>query len=216
MKSPESKARRRAVLAVAAAVGVALVAGFQAAPAEAVERTLKLDGAQTRVAFDLPATGHDVHGLISLKEGEIRFDDEAGTASGEIVLDAGTAASGNASRDETLRDEVFEAAKFPEIRFVAERVEGRLAAEGASEIRLVGKVRLHGADHPLTMTAKVVAHGAHVAAETAFPVPFLDWGLKDPSILFLRVEPVVTVKIHAEGEIASSAPTAAAVAGGGV
>ena len=212
MKSLDSKAFRRifVVLAVIAA------ATLWPALAGAAVRTLELDGAHTEVAFDLPATGHDVHGLISLKHGEIRFDDEAGTASGEIVLDAGTALSGNESRDETIRDDVFEAAKFPEIRFVAERVEGHVAVAGTSEIRLVGKVVLHGTDHPLTMKAKVVAHGTHVSAETEFPVPFLDWGLKDPSILFLRVEPVVTVRIHAEGVLATSTAPLAAAAGGGL
>jgi len=211
MKSLDSKAFRRMFVVLA---GVA-AASLWPPQAGAAERTLELDGAHSEVAFDLPATGHDVHGLISLKRGEIRFDDEAGTASGEIVLDAGTALSGNESRDETIRDDVFEAAKFPEIRFVAERVEGRVAAEGTSEIRLVGNVRLHGTDHPLTMKAKVVAHGSHVSAETEFPVPFLEWGLKDPSILFLRVEPVVTVRIHAEGVLAGSTVPLAAAAGGG-
>jgi polyisoprenoid-binding protein YceI len=212
MKNRDSKAFHRIGIVVSTAL--ALWPGL----AGAAERTLTFDGAHTEVAFDLPATGHDVHGLISFRQGEIRFDDETGRASGEIVLDAASAVSGNDSRDKTLREEVFEAAKFPEIRFIADRVEGRLAAEGTSEIRLAGRVRLHGVEHPLTMKAKVVAHGTHLSADTEFPVPFLDWGLEDPSILFLRVEPVVTVKIHAEGELAASpvaSPVASAAGGGG-
>jgi polyisoprenoid-binding protein YceI len=180
-----------------------------AAPAlvAATERSLVFDPKTTDVTFELSATGHDVHGVISLRRGEIRFDDSSGAAAGEIVLDAGSAASGNGSRDRTMRDEVLEAARFPEIRFVAERVEGAIAPAGASEIRLVGQVDLHGARHPLTMVAKVEMRGTTLLAETEFPVAFVDWGLKDPSLFVLRVDPVVKVHVSARGEL-SEAPAA--------
>jgi polyisoprenoid-binding protein YceI len=183
------------------------VALMLAAPvaAGAETRTLVFDPAATEVSFELPATGHDVHGAIALRRAEIRFDDRGGVASGEIVLDAASARSGNDSRDKTMREDVFEAVRFPEIRFVPERVEGALAGSGASEIRLIGKVFLHGAAHPLVMTAHVVADGARLSAESDFPIDFVDWGLKDPSFLFLRVEPVVKVKVVAKGELTPAA-----------
>jgi polyisoprenoid-binding protein YceI len=177
--------------------------------AGAETRTLVFDPAATDVSFELPATGHDVHGAIAVRRAEIRFDDRGGAASGEIILDAASAKSGNDTRDKTMREDVLEAMRFPEIRFVPERVEGALAGSGASEIRLIGKVFLHGAAHPLVMTAHVVAEGVRLSAESEFPVAFVDWGLKDPSFLFFRVEPVVKVRIVAKGEL-----TPVAAAGG--
>lgn len=191
------------------ALALALTLAF-AAPmfALASARTLVFDSRTSEVTFDLPATGHDVHGAITLRRGEIHFDDQTGTASGEIVLDAGSAVSGNGSRDKTMRDEVLEAMRFPEIRFVAERVEGAVASSGVSEIKLAGRIDLHGAQHPLVMTAKVTVDGARLSAETEFPVAFIDWGLKDPSVMFLRVEPVVMVHVIARGELAGAEPPA--------
>jgi len=101
-----------------------------AAPAAASERTLVLDPDRTEVSFDLPATGHDVHGLVSLDRGVLRFDAETGALDGEVVLDPAFARTGSSSRDKTLRDDVFEVARFPSIRFLPSSFDGTLAEEG--------------------------------------------------------------------------------------
>jgi polyisoprenoid-binding protein YceI len=188
-----------------------LLALSASAHAGAVERALVFDPQATEVTFDLPATGHDVHGAISLRRGEIRFDDRTGEASGEIVLDAGSADSGNSSRDKTLREDVFEVVRFPTIRFVAEHLLGNFAEQGVSQLRLVGRVEIHGAEHPLTMAARVTMEGTRLSAETEFPVAFVDWGMKDPSVLFLKVEPVVKVHVVARGELAEPATASGAL-----
>ncbi len=171
------------------------------APAAAEERVLVLDPAATEVAFDLPATGHDVHGLFTLREGEIRFDPATGAASGEIRVDLGAGVTGNASRDRTMREEVLETERFPVARFVARRLEGELHPQGASRIALEGILDLHGAEHEITLPAEVAIDGPRLVADLSFPVPFVEWGLADPSILFLRVAKIVSVQIHAAGEL---------------
>lgn len=179
-----------------------------AAPVAAAERRLVLDPARTEVAFDLEATGHDVHGLFALTRGEVSFDSETGAASGEIVLDAASGRTGNSSRDRTMREEVLEAASFPEIRFVPQRLVGRLAERGTSEVTLEGRVTLHGIEHPLALPAKVSVDGGHVTAEVSFPIPYLDWGLHDPSVLFLRVARVVGIAVRADGALEMPASAA--------
>jgi polyisoprenoid-binding protein YceI len=176
-----------------------------AAPLAAAEQELRLTSASTAVTFDVGATGHDVHGLVSLKSGEIRFDPATGAASGEIVLDPAAAVTGNASRDKTLRDDVFEVAKFPEIRFVPARIEGLLPAAGKGHITLHGTITLHGAEHPFALPADVTVAGDHVDADAKATIPYQEWGLHDPSVLFLRVADVVAVSIHASGELRPAA-----------
>jgi polyisoprenoid-binding protein YceI len=176
-----------------------------AAPLAAAERRLVLDPARTEVAFDLEATGHDVHGLFSLARGEVRFDPESGAASGEIVLDAASGETGNSSRDRTMAEEVLEAASFPEIRFVPQRLIGRVADQGTSEVTLEGRLTLHGSEHAMALPARVSVDGGHVTAETSFPIPYLDWGLHDPSVLFLRVARVVGVVVKADGRFETTA-----------
>ena len=75
---------RKALLSTLAASLLAL--GSYAAPASAVERTLTLDPARTEVTFVLGATGHDVHGVLHLKEGGLRFDPAAHTVSGLALI----------------------------------------------------------------------------------------------------------------------------------
>ncbi|MGE0640615.1 MAG: YceI family protein [Thermoanaerobaculia bacterium] len=190
---------------------LALLVGCGATVAGAESRQLTLDASSSSIRFELPATGHDVHGLFQLRSGVIAFDPVAGTASGEIVVDAGSGSSGNGSRDKTMREDVLEVPKFPEIRFVAERFQGELPESGDGNVELAGKIFVHGASHPLTLQAKVQTKGNQVVAETEFPIAFLDWGMKDPSFLFLRVDPVVHVKVSAHGELSSPAGAAGGV-----
>jgi polyisoprenoid-binding protein YceI len=178
-------------------------------PLAAVEQRLVLDPRQTEVSFDLDATGHDVHGLVALESGEVTFDLASGVATGAIVLDASQAFTGNASRDRTMRGEVLEVAKFPTIEFMPGKVTGELATEGSSKVTLHGVIRLHGEPHPLALPATVEVHGGHVKAEARFEIPYQDWGLHDPSVLFLRVARVVAVTVRAEGELTPAAPVVA-------
>jgi polyisoprenoid-binding protein YceI len=178
-------------------------------PLAAVEQRLVLDPRQTEVSFDLGATGHDVHGVVALESGEVTFDLESGSASGAIVLDAAHAVTGNGSRDRTMRGEVLEAEKFPTIEFMPARVTGSLPAEGSGTVTLHGVIRLHGDPHPLALPATVEVHGGHVKAEARCEIPYQDWGLHDPSVLFLKVARVVAVTVRAEGELAPASPVVA-------
>jgi polyisoprenoid-binding protein YceI len=172
-----------------------------AAPSAGEEMLLELDPARTGVAFDVEATGHDVHGVVRMESGRVRFDPATGAASGEIVISAGGAATGNGSRDKTLREEVLEVARFPTIRFVPDQFAGELPAQGSGEVVLRGTMELHGAWHPVAMPARVTVEGGRITADATFAVPYKDWGLHDPSIAFLRVAGVVSVHVHADGTL---------------
>jgi len=175
-----------------------------AAPAAASERTLVLDPDRTEVSFDLPATGHDVHGLVSLDRGVLRFDAETGALDGEVVLDPAFARTGSSSRDRTLRDDVFEVARFPSIRFLPSSFDGTLAEEGRSELVVQGEIDLHGVGHAVDLPTRLTAEGGELTAEFDLDVPFIEWGLHDPSILFLRVGKVVQVHVRARGAVSAT------------
>jgi polyisoprenoid-binding protein YceI len=185
-------ASRTAVLVLLAAL---------AAPLYAEQRALVLDPAASKVSFTLEATGHDVEGHLALKSGRILFDPATGAASGEIAIDLLSAETGNESRDETMRGEVLETQTYPLAVFRAERLRGALAPSGPSQVTLDGTLSFHGSDHKLSLPATVDVRNGHLKAETRFPIPFVDWGLHDPSILVLRVAKVVSVKVIAEGSL---------------
>jgi len=184
-----------------------------AVPALASERTLVLDPDRTEVSFDLPATGHDVHGLVSLDRGVLRFDSETGRIDGEVVLDPSVARTGNSSRDKTMRKEVLEVARFPSIRFLPSSFEGTLEEEGTSELLVRGEIDLHGVRHAVELPTRLTAEGDVLTAEFDVDVPFIDWGMHDPSVFFLKVAKVVQVHVRAQGalgeaEIVAETPSA--------
>jgi polyisoprenoid-binding protein YceI len=185
-------------------------AALLAAPAAAEERTLTLDPQTTEVTFLLGATGHDVHGVLHLAEGTIRFDAVAKTAAGEVVIDARLAETGNKKRDKTMHNKVLESAAHPLLVFRPESIDGEIAASGRSEIELHGTVTLVGSEHPLAVPATIDIDGGRVSATAAFSVPFVEWGLHDPSTFLLKVAKQVEVSIDAHGSLGAAPATATA------
>ena len=178
---------------------LAALAELAAQPALAAERAVTLDPATSKVSFTLGTTFHEVHGTMALTAGTIRFDTETGLASGEITVDATRAETGNQGRDETMHAEVLETARYPMIVFRARHVEGVLVDPGHSELRIVGVMSLHGADHPMTLSAVVESGDGRVRGELKFPIPYVEWGMHDPSFLVARAAKTVDLRVQAEG-----------------
>lgn len=186
---------------------LALCWGALPVPAGAAERAVVLDPARSEVTFTLGTTFHEVHGTMALREGTIRFDPAAGTASGTITVDAASAETGNGRRDRTMHADVLESERFPTIVFRLERIEGTFVETGTSEVRLVGVLTLHGDDHPLTLTASVDSDASGVRGELHLPVPYVEWGLHDPSFFVARTEKSVDVTVRVAGSWTDAAAT---------
>jgi polyisoprenoid-binding protein YceI len=180
---------------------VILVSLAAIGPAVAAEQNLRLDPGATQIGFLLESTFHDVHGTLFLDRGEIRFDMESGEAAGEIVLDARRTVSGNTKRDKKMHKKVLDTQTFPEIRFRADRVEGRLPTGGTETVTLHGTISIHGDDHPTSLVAEITRNGDRIHATLTLSVPFVEWGIPDPSVLFLRVAKVVEVSIETDGTL---------------
>jgi polyisoprenoid-binding protein YceI len=108
----------------------ALLALSLAAPAMAQEAVLELDPAQTQVSFTLGDVFHTVRGTFKLKRGTVRFDPATSHASGLVVVDAASGDSGSHARDHKMHKDILESAKYPEITFAPERVQGQVPPQG--------------------------------------------------------------------------------------
>lgn len=177
---------------------------FTFAPAlHAQESVITLDPAATKIEFTLAATMHMVHGTFKLKNGEIHWDPATGHVSGAIVIDATSGNTDNTSRDKNMHMQILESAKFPEIVFTPAQIKGAILKEGSSQIEVLGVIRLHGQDDPVTLTFAVLpAAGGSLQASTQFAVPYVKWGLKNPSTFLLHVSDTVNVEIHATAYVA--------------
>jgi polyisoprenoid-binding protein YceI len=172
-----------------------------AAAAIAQERALKLDPAQTSVKFTLGDVLHTVHGTFQLKRGTLEFAPDAGKLSGEIVVDAASGSSGSGMRDHKMNKEVLETSRYPEIVFHPDRIEGTVAAQGKSSVRVHGMFNIHGVDREITVPAEVEMSADHWNATVQFTVPYATWGMKNPSTLFLKVNDSVEIDLTAVGNV---------------
>jgi len=175
------------------------------------ETVLELDPAQTQVQFTLSDVMHTVHGAFKLKRGTVRYDFATGKSSGEIVIDAQSGNSGSDARDKRMHKNILESDRYPEIAFIPDHVEGAMA-----KATIHGTFRIHGKDHEMMLVVETAAAGDRLNVSTRFVIPYVEWGMKNPSKLFLRVGDKVNMMllsdasdVHALGRVRPVAGTAA-------
>jgi polyisoprenoid-binding protein YceI len=178
--------------------GLLLAACAAAQPHEVV---LRCNPAQTKATFRLSATAHTVHGIFLLRRCEVHFDPASKRISGEIVFDATSGNTGNDGRDRKMHKDVLESGRFPDIAFRLDRVEGNVSEQGPSTVQVHGMFSVHGTDHELTVPVEVRFEGNHWFATANFPVPYVEWGMKNPSNLFLHVRDSVDAEFHGAGDV---------------
>jgi polyisoprenoid-binding protein YceI len=187
---------------LAASAGMATL--ILAPASRAQESTVQLDPAQTKIEFSLGGNFHTVHGKFALKSSTVRFDPSSGKISGAIVVDATSGDSGNGSRDKKMHREILESAKFPEIVFTPKQFAGTFIADGASKLDVSGQFRLHGQDHDMTLPMDLKADGRNLQITTHIEIPYVQWGLKNPSNFLLHVGDEVAIDIQATGRVQSA------------
>lgn len=176
----------------------------QAATAGSSEINLTVDPAHSSVHWTVDTTLHTVHGTFTLTSGALHWNPQNGAAGGEILVSAKSGQSGNSSRDAKMHKEILETPKYPDLVFRPTLLEGHLAASGPSDARLHGTLSLHGADHDLVVPVHAVITGNHWKGTSTFEVPYISWGIKDPSNFLLKVKPVVNVDLDLAGEVKTS------------
>ncbi len=186
----------RSALAVTALLALAAVASAAQGVA------FKLDPQHTTVNFTLADVLHTVRGSFQLKQGALQLDSATGKLTGEIVVDAKSGESGNGMRDRKMHREILESDRYPEIAFRPDRVDGTVALQGKSSVRVHGFFSIHGSDHELTVPAELNISSDHWTATLHFAVPYASWGMKNPSTLFLRVSESVDIDLSASGTVA--------------
>ena len=183
-------------------IAVVVVLGLQLAQAQSHSLKIVLDPAQTQIRWKLGADLHKVDGTFKLKSGEFIFDPATGVAEGEILVDATTGESGNPARDKRMHDEVLESNRYPAMFFHPSQIKGAFKpGETTQQLQAQGSFNIHGADHALEMPVKVETAGDTVTTTARFTVPYVAWGMKNPSKLLLRVSKQVEIEVIAKGTI---------------
>lgn len=164
-----------------------------------------VDPLQSSLHWTLGSSLHTVHGSFVLKHGSLQVDPLTGKASGEIVVDATSGKSGNDGRDRKMHKEVLESGRFAEIIFRPDSISGKLGTQGDSTVQIHGIFVLHGSEHELAVPVQANLSGDHWTGSANLSVPFIEWGLKNPSTWLLKVDHSVNIELDLKGTVQTQA-----------
>ena len=179
---------------------VLLVSLAPAAFAQHQTFTVKPEASQ--VAFALNGSGHHVQGIFHVQSGSVNFDPGTQSISGLIVVAAGSGDSGEPSRDKKMNSAVLNSDQYSEISFAPKSFQGALSMSGDSTIQVLGIFMLHGTSHDLTIPMQIHIDGSNMTTKGHFVVPYVQWGLKDPSVFILKVAKQADIDLNLSGSVA--------------
>lgn len=141
----------------------------------------EIDQAHSTIGFAVKhLTVSTVRGHFNNFKGTINHDPKDITKSSvEITIEATSVDTGNAKRDEHLRNkDFFEVAKYPQLTFKSKKIIKR-----GEQLVAVGPLNMHGVSKeieiPFTLSGPVEAFEAmHIGAEGRLTVNRQDWGMK--------------------------------------
>jgi polyisoprenoid-binding protein YceI len=183
--------------------GLAIVFSLGVA-ASAQQQTFTVNPGASSIGFALTGTGHEVHGIFHVTSGTIQFERNAPKMSGTVVVSASSGDSGDKSRDKNMNQKVLQSDRFTDISFQPQSYTGTLAPSGDSTIQVSGTFTLHGTPHDITVPMQVHIDGQNLTAKGTFIVPYVKWGLKDPSVFILKVAKEVHIDLNLAGTVASA------------
>ena len=192
-----------AILGATFSLLIAPITNAQTVTSTSPEVVLTISPDKSTLHWSVDSALHTVHGTFLMKSGTIHFNPATGNASGEIVAIATSGESGNSSRDKRMHKEILESAKYPVVVFHPMHVDGKVNQSGPSDVKVNGTLSVHGSDHEMAAIVHAELAGDHWSGTGSFDVPYVSWGIKDPSNFLLKVKPVVKIELEMVGAIAS-------------
>ena len=183
------------------AVFVLAVALSQIALAQ--HQTFAVNPDASEVKMKLNTTHEVVNGIFHLQSGSINFDRTSSHISGIVIVAAGSGKTGNDSRDKKMNKDILKVDQFATVSFAPKTYNGMIAASGDSTVKVSGVFTLLGTAHDLTIPMQIHVDGMQATAKAQFVVPYVQWGLKNPSFLIWKAENDVAIDLNLVGQISN-------------
>jgi polyisoprenoid-binding protein YceI len=167
----------------------------------AQHQTFVVNPDSSEVKMTLKTTHELVNGTFHVQSGSIEFDRGTPRMSGTVVVLAGSGKTGNGSRDKKMNKDILEVEKYATVSFQLKSYAGPIAPSGDSTIQVTGIFTLLGAPHEITVPVLVHLDGAGATARAHFVVPYVQWGLKNPSFLIWKADNDVAIDLNLVGTI---------------
>jgi polyisoprenoid-binding protein YceI len=167
----------------------------------AQHQTFVVNPQVSEVKMTLKTTHELVTGTFNVRSGSVDFDRSAPAMSGSVIVLAGSGQTGNGSRDKKMKKDILEVEQHATVSFEPKTYTGVLAPSSDSNIQVTGIFTLLGAPHEITVPMLVHLDGANATAKAHFVVPYVQWGLKNPSFLIWKAEDDVAIDLNLVGTI---------------
>jgi polyisoprenoid-binding protein YceI len=172
------------------------------APAALAQRqTFVVNPDLSEVKMTLKTTHEFVTGTFHIQSGSIEFDRGAPQMSGSVAVLAGSGKTGNGSRDKKMTKDILEVQQYATVLFEPKSYAGTIASSGDSTIQVSGIFTLLGTPHEITVTSLVHLEGSTATAKVHFVVPYVQWGLKNPSFLVWKADNDVAIDLLLTGQV---------------
>ena len=181
-------------------VALALLA---ASPVLAQHQTFAIDSAASAVKMTLKTTHEIVDGTFHVESGSIDYDRNRSSISGTVVVAAGSGKTGNDSRDKKMNKDILKVQQYSTVTFTAKNYTGTIAPSGDSTLQVAGVLTLLGTPHDITVPMHVHIDGAGCTAKSHFVIPYVQWGLKNPSFLIWKADNDVAIDLDLVGHLTS-------------
>jgi hypothetical protein len=182
---------------------VLILALISAPAAFAQHQTFAVNLDASEVKMKLNTTHEVVNGTFHVQSGSVEFDRSATKMSGTVVVAAGSGKTGNNSRDKKMNKDILKVDQYTTVSFAPKTYKGTISASGDSTIQVSGVFTLLGTPHDLTIPMQIHIDGPKATAKAQFVVPYVQWGLKNPSFLIWKAENDVTIDLSLVGNIAN-------------
>ena len=164
--------------------------------------TFVVDADASEVRMTLKTTHELVNGVFKVQAGKIEFDRGTSKMSGSVVVIPGSGKTGNETRDGRMTKEILKVKQFATVTFEPKTYTGELAPGGESTIQVTGIFTLLGTPHEITVPMQVHLDGTSATAKAHFVVPYVQWGLKNPSFMIWKADNDVAIDLKLAGTIA--------------
>jgi polyisoprenoid-binding protein YceI len=177
------------------------LAALLAPVALAQQQTFIANPDASEVKMTLKTTREVVNGTFHIQSGSLEFDRTVAKMSGSVVVLAGSGKTGNGSRDKKMNKDILEVEQHATVSFEPKSYAGAISPSGDSTIQVTGIFTLLGTPHEITIPIFVHLEGTTATAKAHFVVPYIQWGLKDPSFLFWKADKDVAIDLLLTGRL---------------
>jgi polyisoprenoid-binding protein YceI len=177
------------------------LAAVLAPAALAQHQTFIVNPDASEVKVTLNTTHEIVNCTFHVQSGSIDFDRGNPKMAGSVVVVAGSGKTGNDSRDKKMNKDILKVEQYATVSFEPKTYNGVIAPSGDSNIQVTGSFTLLGTPHEITIPILVHIEGTTATAKTHFVVPYVQWGLKNPSFLIWKADNDVAIDLSLAGRL---------------